>query len=905
MLAPSQFLLSAFLLGAALWWSRAVCDISSAGVRVAYLPSAPELLGLSVLGGLVLTLIQAVVERGIGRVRPGAHLSSDAALPLVALVLLALPYLPWLPDRVPLVVAVAGPLGLWVWTVVVVVSLWALSAGLPPRARPRPPNRHQRWVAVATAAILAMAAFRLAPGVIYPGGDEPHYLVVTQSLLADRDLRIDDNHARGDYRDYFNATLKPDHIVPPDADGAIYSIHPVGVSLLVAPGFALAGYRGASLTIVWCGALAGLLLWRWLRALTGAPAAATFGWLALVTSAPFVLHGFAVYPEIPAALAVLIALAWRPDISDTRTTSIVRGLAVGALPWLGTKYAPMALVIGGVLALRAPRDRARLVAIATPAALLVAGWLAWFAWLWGTPSPTAPYGTAHQMALWHLAAGVPGLFFDQEYGIAAVAPVLAMAGVGWWVLWRRDAAGRRLVTETVLPLLTLALTVGAYQMWWGGSAPPGRQVVAALPLLGVPLAALWHDLTAQTARRAILVVLLGVTIATTGTFVFAREGLLIGNHRDGASELLAYLASGDALGRFLPSFTADRLALTRPFAVLLVWAGVLTTFWWLAGRARSWLPGRAGLSAIVAGATAVGIAGAAMSAADRTSARAGVATRVQSAALDAYDGTARPVAIVFDPWRMAPPTSIPPMIQFEATPGARRARQPLRVLLNMRLALPTGAYAVAVTPLPGHALTGEVGLQVGRSGPPQQTWTVDSPADARWTQAFSLDLDANFVGLRADERFEASIARILVTPHRVVDQKSRLHRPPVLATAVFGDAPVYFHDTHADIEATGFWARGRVTTAVTLVVDPASVPRGVRVRLHSGQGSTTVRVATPGWAAHVSLTPGQVETLLVPALDTQRLLPVEVTPAGGFVPAEHGGPAADRRLLGCWVEVVP
>ena len=33
----------------------------------------------------------------------------------------------------------------------VVVSLWALSAGLPPRARPRPPNRHQRWVAVATA----------------------------------------------------------------------------------------------------------------------------------------------------------------------------------------------------------------------------------------------------------------------------------------------------------------------------------------------------------------------------------------------------------------------------------------------------------------------------------------------------------------------------------------------------------------------------------------------------------------------------------------------------------------------------------------------------------------------------------------------------------------------------------
>ena len=137
MLAPRQFLISALLLGAALWLSRAVCDVSGAGVRVAYLPSAPELLGLAVLGGLVLTLIQAIVERGIGRTRPGAHLSSDAVTPLVALTLLALPYLPWLGDRVPLVSALAGPLGLWLWTVVVVVSVWALAAGLPPRARER------------------------------------------------------------------------------------------------------------------------------------------------------------------------------------------------------------------------------------------------------------------------------------------------------------------------------------------------------------------------------------------------------------------------------------------------------------------------------------------------------------------------------------------------------------------------------------------------------------------------------------------------------------------------------------------------------------------------------------------------------------------------------------------------
>ena len=47
-----------------------------------------------------------------------------------------------------------------------------------------------------------------------------------------------------------------------------------------------------------------------------------------------------------------------------------------------------------------------------------------------------------------------------------------------------------LLRQRTVALLTLALTVGAYAMWWGGSAPPGRQLAAALPLLAVPLAAL-------------------------------------------------------------------------------------------------------------------------------------------------------------------------------------------------------------------------------------------------------------------------------------------------------------------------------------------------------------------------------------------------------------------------------
>jgi hypothetical protein len=900
-LTPRQFLLTALLLGAALWVSRAVVDTTADGLRVAYLPSAPELLGLAVLGGLILTLIQGVVERGLGRVRTGAHVPLDAVVPLIALLLLLLPFLPWLSAVSPLSSELAGPLAWWVWTAAVFCAIWALAASLPPRVPDMPKWLASIGVAVGTAALLLLARAQLTPSAVYPGGDEPHYLVLTQSILDDGDLRIDDNHARADYRAYFNAPLKPDHIVPPASDGAIYSIHPVGVSLIVAPGFRAGGYAGASLTIALVGTLAGLLLWRALSAITGSTRAATFGWLAIVTSAPFVLHGFAIYPEIPAACATVFAVLWRRQ-SQSLAVAVVRGIAIGVLPWLGTKYAPMAAVVALLIVWRSRGNLARVAATALPALALGAAWLAWFWWIWGTPLPTAPYGTAHQMAISHLAAGLPGLFFDQEYGVFSVAPVLAFAIVGWWRLWRTGGDMRALARETLLPMVALALTVGAYAMWWGGSAPPGRQITAALPLLGVPLAVLWQSRDTTPAGRAMLVVLLATGAVATGMMVIAREGLLIANLRDGTSALIEFLSPSGTLNRLLPSFTADRTALGAPFGRVTFWLSAGAIGWWIATRARALSPGRAGLAAAVGTIAAVVIAGAVAYATTDLGIRR---PPVQSTALDGFDSLARPVGVVFDPWRLTTPSTIPPLVRFEATPGARTGRQPLPVLLNMRLALPAGTYSVRIEPKPGESLAGEVGLQVGRTGPPQHRSAINQATDAAWSDTFTLDVDANFVGFRAADSFAARVGRIVVAPVTVVDESRRPRRPQVVASAMLAGRPAYFHDTNADLEPTGFWARGNVATALTLSVDPQSEPRGVRVLMHSGQGSSNVKLATGAWSTEVALTPGHIVPVMIPALPAQRVLPLTIVPTGGFVPSEHGGAPGDRRLLGCWIEVVP
>ncbi len=131
--------------------------------------------------------------------------------------------------------------------------------------------------------------------------------MIAQSLWRDGDLKIENNHQRGDYREYYPGDLDP-HYLTRGTDQEIYSIHPIGIAVLLAPIYALAGYQGAVWALILMGALAAALAWRWTVATLNAPGAATFAWAAIALSAPFMFNTFTIYPEIAAALAVMFAL---------------------------------------------------------------------------------------------------------------------------------------------------------------------------------------------------------------------------------------------------------------------------------------------------------------------------------------------------------------------------------------------------------------------------------------------------------------------------------------------------------------------------------------------------------------------------------------------------------------------
>ena len=218
------------------------------------------------------------------------------------------------------------------------------------------------WLAAALFAALALTAWGVARPRV-PAGDEPHYLVITQSLLRDGDLRIDNNHRAEHYLAYYDAVLKPD-FMRRGTDRQIYSIHAPGVSALVLPAFAVAGYPGAVVTVVAVGALGMAALWTLVFQLTASAGAAWIGWAAVATSAPVLLHAFTIYPDpVGGALAIVAVAALAALDTPAAMVSGRRWLGVGAalalLPWLHTRFALIAGALGLAIVLRLWRQPAR------------------------------------------------------------------------------------------------------------------------------------------------------------------------------------------------------------------------------------------------------------------------------------------------------------------------------------------------------------------------------------------------------------------------------------------------------------------------------------------------------------------------------------------------------------------
>lgn len=286
-------------------------------------------------------------------------------------------------------------------------------------------SERSRFV-LALATVAAVALLASVPGAWIrsthgnqTSGDEPHYLVTAISLAVDGDLDVANQVRQERYRSFHEQLLAPQAATDPDGRKVVPH-DPLLPALLALP-MQLGGWLWARLSLaLMAGLVAMTTLWTAVRRCEAGLGPATLVVAVCSGSATMAVYGSQVYPELPAALAVVVAVAAATFAADevgvgepgTGTVSIATastgaaatatgdavsgagnnttgpgairprvvarmaamGLrwparlrvedlvvvaAVVALPWLAVKYVPVAAAVAGLHLVRRWRGGAR------------------------------------------------------------------------------------------------------------------------------------------------------------------------------------------------------------------------------------------------------------------------------------------------------------------------------------------------------------------------------------------------------------------------------------------------------------------------------------------------------------------------------------------------------------------
>jgi hypothetical protein len=338
---------------------------------------------------------------------------------------------------------------------------------------------------------LALVVLALTTANVATAGDEPHYLIMADSLITDASFDLRPAYTRDAKTGAIIGEISP-HMIFIDHRWMPY--HTPGMSILIAIPFWLGGQLAVR---IWLCLVLALLPWaivRWTRTqLT--PSEAAWLTVGVVVCSPSCFGGSQIFPDLPAGVIATALALWllRRDDNEAHPIEwIGAGLAMGLLAWLNVKFAATSGVfLLGLLgvawrAWRRGRPAAARLALTSAGFLLIGplGLLAFNVWAYGTVIGGRPM-TEVASAPSRAAEIFLGLHFDQSQGLFLRNPLL-LAGVLFLPIFFR----RRPAQAVFWGLLYLSL-IGPNSLElsrYGGGAPTSRFAWPAMWLWVVPLA---------------------------------------------------------------------------------------------------------------------------------------------------------------------------------------------------------------------------------------------------------------------------------------------------------------------------------------------------------------------------------------------------------------------------------
>lgn len=420
-------------------------------------------------------------------------------------------------------------------------------------------------------------------------GDEPHYLIVSNSLWLDGDADVKNDYLDRRFLLYYLNPLDP-HVNPGifNIDSPHwYSQHGVGLSAVLVPAVMVGRVRGADIEMAALATGVLLLTFLWVRRFTGGLWLPTIGAAAIGVSPFFLGLDGRIFPDLTTA-ALLLGCLLILELPRKRPWQLsMLGVLVALSPWFHFKNAIAFATVGAIALVQVARsttgvDRARrLLLLTAPIATSLIGYeLIVHAW-YGSWLPTRMFpASAHAFALseWR---GLAAASFDSARGLLTNNPALLLILLGLPIWMRRWQGPFRRLGLIVVPTILLQAT---FNDWSGGFSPAGRYALQFTPALAPAVALVLQKV--PVALRVLAGVLIGFQVALASAFIWLQPAWGFAGLR---SPFLADVDQrlGVALDRVMPTF--DRQAtLIAGAPQLVAWIAVSTALvglgFWLSRR---------------------------------------------------------------------------------------------------------------------------------------------------------------------------------------------------------------------------------------------------------------------------------------------------------------------------------
>jgi hypothetical protein len=410
-----------------------------------------------------------------------------------------------------------------------------------------------RWLILILSLIVTLLPVPYVLSNWTPVGDEPHYLLAAYSLVHDGDLDLANNYAQGDYRAFYDLPIDPH--VRLGADGRSYLSHDIGLSILIAPAYALGGRAGVIIFLAIIAAFVGVNVYWLAYEVTSHQVAATLTWLILLLTPILSVYAYLVYPEMIGALIVIWTVRQLiSHYSSLIVPAAISAIALAVLPWLSARFIPIALFL---LAWKIWRERSIRKQLLISIGVIIGSLIGYFvvnAWLSGGTAGAIDFNTGsiplgfQGIAIERILRGLIGWWLDQQRGVLIYSPVYIIALIGLPWLWRRL---RWSGIAILAPLLIAYLSAVAWGGFWVGWEISARYLVVGLPLLAAPLALALIYLR-HIAFRALAIITFAIAVLNTVMLINSpglwgyRESIVLFYDRQTSIDLWRWLPAMSA-----------------------------------------------------------------------------------------------------------------------------------------------------------------------------------------------------------------------------------------------------------------------------------------------------------------------------------------------------------------------